>query len=130
MKLIKAIFFLCALSYVMYAVMFGLFAPQFFQYMNIVPPNHWGYVNFIGATSIIFAIMAFKVAKDPLGKKELIPYVIMYKLFYTIVIFVNKIIYGVPQVWVSMAYLSGIFTAILIACYFYVNCPSHCANKE
>ncbi|MEI8012815.1 MAG: hypothetical protein WCI27_10135 [Candidatus Omnitrophota bacterium] len=130
MKLVRVIFFLCAVSYLFYAVLFGFFAPGFFQYVNIAPPNHWGYVHFIAATSFIFALMSFKVAKDPVRGKELIPYVIMYKFFYTVVIFINKIIYDVPDIWVIMAVLSSIFTAILIGCYFYVKCPSHSCSKE
>jgi hypothetical protein len=129
MKLVRAIFFMCAVFYVFYTVLFTFFAQSFFKYANVVPPNHWGYVHFIGATSFIFALMSFKIAKDPVKEIALMPYPILYKMFYSLVVFANKIIYGVPQVWVTMGIISSIFTVILFACYLYVKCPSHSCAK-
>lgn len=130
MKLIKTLFWIYALFYLAYGVLFAFFAPNFFAFTQVPPPNHWGYVHFIATTSFIFALMTFNLAKDPLKNKNLLVYIILYQLFYSVVVFVDKAIYGMPQVWVLPAISSVIFAVIFISIYAYLNCPSHTEKGE
>ena len=60
-----------------------LIAPAWvFEQVGVPPPNHWGYVRFPAALLLVFGAMFAAIARDPLSRRELIPYGIGQKAAY------------------------------------------------
>jgi hypothetical protein len=49
---------------------------------GIMPPNHWGYVDFAAGTLVIFALMFLAIACHPVENRNLAPYGILLKVCY------------------------------------------------
>lgn len=96
---IRAIFYLSAAYDGGLACIF-LFAPAFtFQYFNVPPPNHFGYVQFPAAVLMIFAVMFLAIARKPQANKDLIPYGILLKVAYCGVTGAYWVMGQLPQMW-------------------------------
>ena len=58
------------------------FGPQLFDAAGVPQPNHWAYIQFASLLLIVFGIMFFAVAHDPVANRNLIPYGMLLKLSY------------------------------------------------
>ena len=68
-KWIAPLFFLSALYDGVLGILF-LFAPgAAFDWFDIVPPNHPGYVQFPAALLLIFALIFLRIARDPVANR-------------------------------------------------------------
>jgi len=81
---------------------------------NIAPPNHVGYVQFPAFLLIIFALMFFNIARDPIANKGLIIYGILLKFEYCSVVFPHWFLKNIPQIWVCFAFLDLAFLFIFV----------------
>jgi len=72
---------------------FLFFGPQLFETFGVPPANHWGYIQFGSLMLVIFGIMFFAVAYDPVANRNLMLYGMMLELSYTALI---------AYYWVSM----------------------------
>lgn len=72
---------------------------------EIVPPNHWGYVQFPSLMLIIFAGMFCSITKNPVRNSNLIPYGILLKLSYFGVVIGHYVTHGIPTLWIPFAFI-------------------------
>jgi len=79
---IRALFAVAALYDGVLGVVFLVAPAQVFEQAGVTPPNHWGYVRFPAALLVVFTVMFAAVARDPLRRRELIPYGIGLKAAY------------------------------------------------
>ena len=87
----------------------ALFAPMWmFQTLQIPFPEDWGYVRFPGALLIVFAAMFVSIARNPVGKRGLIPYGIALKWAYAGVVVSSWVTSGVSDAWKPLALLDGV----------------------
>ncbi|MFC1703849.1 hypothetical protein ACFL1E_03570 [Candidatus Omnitrophota bacterium] len=92
-----------------------LFVPfQLFRLANITPPNHIGYVQFSACLLIVFAMMFFRIASDPLANRNLIEFGILLKVSYCAVVFTHWILQTIPLLWVTFAFFDVAFLALFI----------------
>jgi len=82
LRWIRVLFALAALYDGVLGVVFLLAPAWVFERAGVTPPNHWGYVRFPAAVLLVFAAMFAAVARDPLRRRELIPYGIGLKAAY------------------------------------------------
>jgi len=61
---------------------FLFFGPQIFAAASVPPPNHWGYIQFAALLLVVFGLMFFAVARDPVANRNLIPFGMLLKLCY------------------------------------------------
>lgn len=61
---------------------FLFFGPRLFDAAGVPHPNHWAYIHFGSLMLVIFGLMFFAVAGNPLANRNLIPYGILLKLSY------------------------------------------------
>lgn len=114
---ISPTFYVAAVYDGVLGVAFLFFAPAIFDWSGIVPPNHFGYVQFPGALLITFAIMFFAVARKPLQNRNLIPFGILLKVSYCCIVFYYWLFSGLPDLWKPWALADLVFFIIFAVAY-------------
>lgn len=64
-------------------LIFLFYGPQLFDATRVPPPNHWGYIQFGSLMLMIFGLMFFAIARDPIGNRRLMLYGMLLKLSYS-----------------------------------------------
>jgi len=103
-QLVRALFVLSGIYDAVIGAAFLLFSRTLFASLHITPPNHFGYVHFAAALILLFGIMFFQIATDPVRFRALIPYGIGLKVAYCGVVFFHALNAGLPAVWVAFAW--------------------------
>lgn len=80
---IRRIFVVAALYDFLIGSAFLFFGPQLFETTGVPQPNHWAYIQFGALLLIIFGIMFFAIAFDPVANRNLMPFGMLLKLAYT-----------------------------------------------
>ena len=88
-----------------------------FAMYGVEPPNHMAYVQFPAMLLILFAIMFYRVATDPVGNRELILYGCGLKVAYCSLAFWYMFTTSIPSMWVPWAYTDLVFLALFILSY-------------
>ncbi|MBU4251803.1 MAG: hypothetical protein KKC39_02785 [Candidatus Omnitrophica bacterium] len=113
-KWIKPFFVVAGLYDGILGLLFLLVPYQLFKAANVPPPNHVGYVQFPALLLVIFAIMFFNIAKNPLANRSLILYGILLKISYSGVVLFHWFSVNIPPMWVVFAFLDLGFLALFI----------------
>jgi hypothetical protein len=85
-----------------------------FRHFEVTPPNHPGYVQFPAAILIIFALMFFAVAVDPVRNRNLIPYGVLLKAAYCGTVFWYWFTQGIPDMWKPFAWADLVFAVLFV----------------
>lgn len=88
---------------------FLIFPIAIYNWYEITPPNHVGYVHFPAALLIVFAIMFINIGRQPIRNRNLIPYGILLKISYCSVVFWHWFTAGIPDMWKSFAIFDAVF---------------------
>ncbi|MFC1806865.1 hypothetical protein ACFL0T_00655 [Candidatus Omnitrophota bacterium] len=113
-KWIKPFFVIAGLYDGILGLLFVLIPYQLFKAANVPPPNHVGYVQFPALLLIIFAIMFFNIARNPLANRSLILYGILLKISYSGVVLFHWMSVSIPTIWVVFAFLDLIFLVLFV----------------
>lgn len=103
-NLVKALFVVAGIYEGLLGLAFLTFPLQIFEMFAVEPPNHLGYVQFPALLLVVFAVMFFKVASDPLKYRELIPYGCGLKMSYCGLVFYYDMSGGIPAMWIPFAW--------------------------
>jgi hypothetical protein len=106
---VSVIFLLSGIYDAMLGLAFLLFAPKLFNIFAVAPPNHWGYIQFPALMLIIFGVMFLAIARKPAENRNMIPYGIMLKLAYCLVVFIYWFSRGIPGMWKPFAIIDTLF---------------------
>lgn len=85
-----------------------------FRHFEVTPPNHPGYVQFPALLLIVFALMFFAVAVDPIKNRNLIPYGFLLKLAYCGTVFWFWSTQGIPDMWKPFAWVDLVFAVLFV----------------
>lgn len=88
--------------------------PALFQYFQVTPPNHFGYITFPALILIVFAAMFFQIASDPRRYRDMIPLGMGLKVAYTGTVFYYQLHGGLPQLWIPFAWADGVFLVLFV----------------
>ncbi len=114
-KWIAPLFFLSALYDGVLGILF-LFAPgAAFDWFDIVPPNHPGYVQFPAALLLIFGLIFLRIARDPVANRDLILYGILLKVAYSGLTFWYWVLSGIPVIWKPFAVIDLVMGVLFVA---------------
>jgi hypothetical protein len=94
------------------AFLFG--ASALFRTFHVTPPNHDGYIRFPALVLLIFAVMFFRGAVDPVGRRDVLLYGAALKLSYFGLVFWYRFQGGVPAMWIPFAYADVAFFALFL----------------
>jgi hypothetical protein len=95
-------------------LVFLFFPAWVFSLYRVEPPNHLGYVQFPALLLLIFAVMFFRVAADPLARRELILYGCGLKVSYCATAFWYQMTRGIPSMWMPWAWADLAFLVLFV----------------
>lgn len=98
-------------------LLFLFAAAPLYDWAQITPPNHVGYVQFPAALLIVFALMFLAVALNPRKNRNLIPYGLLLKISYCSVTFYHWIATGIPWIWKPFAVIDLLFVVAFVWAY-------------
>jgi hypothetical protein len=114
----RAVLALMAIYDGVLGIAFLIAGPRIFDSFGITHPNHWGYVHFIAALLIIFALMFLAASANPRGNRNLLPYCILLKFAYSGVVAYHWFIAdGLPWLWKPFAFIDIGMALILLWLY-------------
>jgi len=96
---------------------FVVFPAALYERFGVPLPNHWGYVDFAALLLIVFALMFVNVARRPQANRNLIPYGILFKMSYCIVVFRYWFTQDLPSMWKPLAFADAAFAALFLWAY-------------
>ncbi len=111
---IKPFFVFAALYDGILGVAFLALPLKLFELAGVTPPNHLGYIHFPALLLILFAIMFFNIAKNPIGNRILIHYGIMLKICYCSVVFSHWLMGNMPNIWITFGVFDLVFLVVFI----------------
>ncbi len=113
-RLISLSFAVAALYDGLLGVAFLVATGPLYQWFDVTPPNHPGYVQFPAALLIVFALMFAAVAINPLKNRNLIPYGILLKISYCGVVTYHWLTAGIPDMWKPFCICDFIFLLVFV----------------
>lgn len=115
---IKAVFLVAGLYDSVLAIAFLAMPEAIFSYYQVELPNHLGYVEFPAMLLLIFAIMFFRVAANPVKCRELMLYGTALKFSYSFLVFRYAMTTGVPSMWIPWAWVDIIFLVLFLVAWY------------
>ena len=113
-KLIKPFYIISGLYDAVLGLAFLVAPASIFAMYAVDPPNHMAYVQFPALLLILFGIMFFRIAMDPVKNRDLILYGCGLKVSYCSMVFYYMSTTGVPAMWVPWAYADLVFLVLFI----------------
>lgn len=104
MSWIRILFWLAGIYDALLGGAFLFFGEDIFRMTRVTPPNHIGYIQFPSLLLIIFGIMFFRIAMDPVKNREMILYGVALKVSYSGVAFWHNLHGGIPAMWLPWAW--------------------------
>jgi len=114
MKSVRALFVVAGLYDGVLGAAFLARPFAIFDWYGVEPPNHVGYVQFPAALLILFALLFFRIALDPVRHRGLIPFGCGLKIAYSGVVFWHQFTEGVPSMWLPWAWADLVFLALFV----------------
>jgi hypothetical protein len=111
---IKVLFIIGGLYDGILGIAFLIIPGRLFQMFDVPPPNHFGYVKFPALLLIVFALMFFEIAGDPVKFRALIPFGIGLKIAYCSTVFWYDLTSGIPSMWMPWAWADLVFIALFL----------------
>jgi hypothetical protein len=115
--IITLLFAVAALYDGLLGLLFLAAGVRVFQWFDVTPPNHPGYVQFPAALLIVFALMFLAVARAPYANRRLIPYGMLLKASYCGVVFFHWCTAGLPYIWKPFAVADLVFLGLFAWAY-------------
>jgi hypothetical protein len=113
-NLIKPFFIVSGLYDAVLGLAFLIAPGAIFAMYAVEPPNHMAYVQFPALLLILFGIMFFRIAMNPVKNRDLILYGCGLKVSYCSMVFYYMATTGVPAMWIPWAYADLVFLALFV----------------
>jgi hypothetical protein len=113
-KWIKPVFILSGIYDLVLGVAFLLFSRIVFARAEVPLPGNMAYLHFPALLLILFAVMYFRIAGDPQGRRELIPYGMGLKAAYCVTVFWHQLHHDIAALWVPLAWADVVFLLLFV----------------
>ncbi|MDH3339266.1 MAG: hypothetical protein OEM76_15785, partial [Gammaproteobacteria bacterium] len=94
--IVKGLFIIAAIYDGVLGLLFLIAPGLAFEMFEVVPPNHFGYVQFPALLLLIFAAMFYRVSQDPVPNRFIMLYGVALKTSYSGIVFYYMLTTGVP----------------------------------
>ena len=111
-KWIKPLFFLAAAYDGLLGVAFLIAPAEIFALYGVDPPYHLAFVQFPAFLLIIFAMMFYRIATNPIGNRDLILYGCGLKISYCLLVLVYWLTTGISSMWIPWAWADLVFLVL------------------
>ncbi len=125
---VSGLFLVAALYDGLLGLAFLAVADRIFQFAQVTPPNHFGYVQFPGAVLMIFGIMFAAVARRPRENRNLILYGVLLKVSYCGVAGYHWLASGIPALWKPFVVIDLVFLVLFLLAYGWLGQPEREAS--
>ena len=98
-------------------IAFLVAGPRIFDAAGVPHPNHWGYIQFGALLLIIFGLMFFAVAYDPVANRNLIPYGMLLKVSYTALVAYYWVRGECPTLFKPFAIIDAVMFVLFLLAY-------------
>lgn len=112
--MVKGLFVIAAIYDGILGLLFFFFPGLAFEIFEVVPPNHFGYVQFPAILLLIFAAMFYRVSRDPVANRFIMLYGVALKTGYSGLVFYYMLTTGVPAMWVPWAWADLAFLVLFL----------------
>ena len=116
-SLVRMLFAVAGCYDFLIGVAFLFCGPQIFDAAGVPHPNHWGYLEFGALLLIVFGIMFFDVARDPVANRKLMPYGMLLKLSYTGLVGYYWITTDCPFLFKPFAIVDAVMFVLFLCAY-------------
>jgi hypothetical protein len=106
---IRGLFLVAGLYDGLLGLAFLLRHEKLFEWFEVTPPNHPGYVQFSAALLVVFGLLFFNVAIGPRRNRNLIPYGILLKVTYCSVVLYYWVTSDLPGMWKPFCAIDAVF---------------------
>lgn len=118
---ISVLFWIAAAYDGILGIAFAIAPASIFAWMDVTPPNHFGYVQFSAALLIVFSLMFIAIARNPLQNRNLSPYGVLLKVSYCSIAFGYWFTQGIPNLWKPFAIFDIVFLILFLLSYRQLN---------
>jgi hypothetical protein len=113
-ELTKIVFRASAVYDGMLALSFLVTGSIIYDFFEIEKPNHMGYLHFPALLLLVFAIMLWRIASNPVKFRDLIPYGVGLKASYCLVVLYHSLSGGIPFLWIPFAWIDFGFLILFV----------------
>jgi len=113
-KWIKPLFLVAALYDGVLGLAFVIAPTEIFVMYGVEPPSHMAFIQFPAFLLIIFGIMFYRVATDPVRNRELILYGCGLKVSYCSLVLVYELTTGISSMWIPWAWADLVFLVLFV----------------
>jgi hypothetical protein len=114
---VRLLFVIAGLYDFIIGLTFLLFGTQLFDSTGVPPPNHWAYIQFSSLLLVVFGLMFFAVAFDPLANRNLIPYGLLLKLSYAGLVIYYWATTDCPTLFKPFAIIDAVMFLLFLVAY-------------
>jgi hypothetical protein len=114
LPMIRILYVLAAAYDGLLGLIFLLAGPRLYDYFQITPPNHWGYVHFAAGILVLFGWMFLEIARKPLESRNLVTYGILLKVCYVGTVLWYWTHGDVPTMWKGFAVADIVFGVLFL----------------
>jgi len=114
---VRLLFAVAGLYDFLIGLVFLFFGPQLFEATGVPPPNHWAYIQFGSLLLIIFGIMFFAVAHDPVANRNLMPFGMLLKLSYAGLVAYYWVTTDCPMLFKPFALIDAVMFVLFLLAY-------------
>jgi len=112
-RMIRALFVVAGLYDGVLGVAFLLFGGTIFDHFGVTPP-HPAYYEFSAMLLVVFALLFFQVARNPVKTRGLILYGCGLKVAYCATVFRYALSQGIPSMWLPWAWADLAFLGLFV----------------
>jgi hypothetical protein len=120
---ITTIYYASAVYDAAIAAVFLFAAAPVFAAAGVALPAHMGYLHFPALILLVFAAMYARIARDPYGNRDFMPYGMGLKAAYILVAFGHWFAGNLPSLWVPIAWIDLAFLVAFVAAWRVVRAP-------
>lgn len=116
-KSISVLFWIAGVYDGLLGLVFLFFGMRVMGALQIAPPNHVGYFQFPAALLIIFALIFFAIARNPIANRQMIWYGVLLKIAYCTIVFGHWVASGLPWIWKPFAFADALWIVLFVWAY-------------
>jgi len=114
---VRAVFICSGLFESFNGIVFLVIPGKIFQALNLALPADIELMQLVSLITLVFAVMYFNIARNPIANRNLIPYGILGNISFCLVVFGHRLTGEMPDAWVFTAFINIVFLTGFILSY-------------
>ena len=129
-RIISIMFYIVALYDGVLGAAFLIKPLRLIEWAGDTPPYHPGFIQFPALLLVVFAVMFIQIALDPARNSNLVPYGVLLKIAYCLVVFKYWFTTGVGAMWKPFAIIDAVTAVLFIWAYVILRQDAERSTQE